>query len=110
MTVNGVKNILLHDLMTKFIIIITSVIRRPLLGMTTQCLHNERSWASCISRPGLSPDVYHVGAPRRGSTFFFFFLFLSLSGVGTTYFFSSCYDKDLAFIFTTGRLPDVNPP
>jgi hypothetical protein len=23
---------------------------------------------------------------------------------------SSCCDKDSAFIFTTGRLPDVNPP
>jgi hypothetical protein len=24
--------------------------------------------------------------------------------------FSSCCDKDLAIVFTTGRLPDVNPP
>jgi hypothetical protein len=31
------------------------------------------------------------------------------SGVGTTCF-SSCCDKDSAIIFTTGRLPDVNPP
>jgi hypothetical protein len=34
---------------------------------------------------------------------------IPLSGVGTTCF-SSCCDKDSAFIFTTGRLPDVNPP
>jgi hypothetical protein len=34
---------------------------------------------------------------------------IPLSGVGTTCF-SSCCDKDLVFIFTTGRLPDVNPP
>jgi hypothetical protein len=34
---------------------------------------------------------------------------IPLSGVGTTYF-SSCCDKDSAIIFTTGRLPDVNPP
>jgi hypothetical protein len=32
-----------------------------------------------------------------------------LSGVGTTCF-SSCCDKDSAIVFTTGRLPDVNPP
>jgi hypothetical protein len=34
---------------------------------------------------------------------------IRLSGVGITCF-SSCCDKDSAFIFTTGRLPDVNPP
>jgi hypothetical protein len=34
---------------------------------------------------------------------------IPLSGVGTTCF-SSCCDKYSAFIFTTGRLPDVNPP
>jgi hypothetical protein len=34
---------------------------------------------------------------------------IPLSGVGTTCF-SSCCDKDSAIIFTTGRLPDVNPP
>jgi hypothetical protein len=33
---------------------------------------------------------------------------IPLSGVGTTCF-SSCCDKVSAFIFTTGRLPDVNP-
>jgi hypothetical protein len=33
---------------------------------------------------------------------------IPLSTVGTTCF-SSCCDKDSAFIFTTGRLPDVNP-
>jgi hypothetical protein len=32
---------------------------------------------------------------------------IPLSGVGTTCP-SSCCDKDSAFIFTTGRLPDVN--
>jgi hypothetical protein len=32
-----------------------------------------------------------------------------LSGVGTTCFLSCC-DKDSAIIFTTARLPDVNPP
>jgi hypothetical protein len=35
--------------------------------------------------------------------------FPTLSGVGTTCF-SSCYDKDSAIIFTTGRLSNVNPP
>jgi hypothetical protein len=35
-------------------------------------------------------------------------LFPTLSGVGTKCF-SSCCDKDSAIIFTTGRLPDVNP-
>jgi hypothetical protein len=35
--------------------------------------------------------------------------FPTLSGVGTTYF-SSCSDKDSEIIFTTGRLPVVNPP
>jgi hypothetical protein len=34
---------------------------------------------------------------------------IPLSGVGTTCF-SSCCDKDLAKVFATGRLPDVNPP
>jgi hypothetical protein len=34
---------------------------------------------------------------------------IPLSGVGTTCF-SSCCDKNWAIIFTTGRLPDVNPP
>jgi hypothetical protein len=34
---------------------------------------------------------------------------IPLSGVGTTCC-SSCCDKDSAIIFTTGRLPDVNPP
>jgi hypothetical protein len=34
---------------------------------------------------------------------------IPLSGVGTTCF-SSCCDKDSAIIFTTSRLPDVNPP
>jgi hypothetical protein len=34
---------------------------------------------------------------------------IPLSGVGTTCF-SSCYDKKSAIIFTTSRLPDVNPP
>jgi hypothetical protein len=34
---------------------------------------------------------------------------IPLSGVGTTCF-SSCCDKDSTIIFTTGRLPDVNPP
>jgi hypothetical protein len=34
---------------------------------------------------------------------------IPLSGVGTTCF-SSCCDKDSAIIFTTGRLPEVNPP
>jgi hypothetical protein len=33
---------------------------------------------------------------------------IPLSGVGATCF-SSCCDKDSAIIFTTGRLPDVNP-
>jgi hypothetical protein len=32
-----------------------------------------------------------------------------LSEVGTACFISCC-DKDSAIIFTTGRLPDVNPP
>jgi hypothetical protein len=40
---------------------------------------------------------------------FFFLPFPTLSGVGTTCF-SLCCDKDSAIIFTTGRLPDVNPP
>jgi hypothetical protein len=34
---------------------------------------------------------------------------IPLSGVGITCF-SSCCDKDSAIIFTTSRLPDVNPP
>jgi hypothetical protein len=34
---------------------------------------------------------------------------IQLSVVGATCF-SSCCDKYSAFIFTTGRLPDVNPP
>jgi hypothetical protein len=34
---------------------------------------------------------------------------IPLGGVGTACF-SSCCDKDLAIIVTTGRLPDVNPP
>jgi hypothetical protein len=34
---------------------------------------------------------------------------IPLSGVGITCF-SSCCDKDSAIIFTTGRLPDINPP
>jgi hypothetical protein len=34
---------------------------------------------------------------------------IPLSGVGKTCF-SSCCDKESAIIFTTGRLPDVNPP
>jgi hypothetical protein len=29
---------------------------------------------------------------------------------GWYHMFSSCCDKDSAIIFTTGRLPDVNPP
>jgi hypothetical protein len=36
-------------------------------------------------------------------------ILIPLSGVGTTCF-SLCCDKDSAIIFTTGRLPDVNPP
>jgi hypothetical protein len=39
----------------------------------------------------------------------FFPTLILLSGVGTTYF-SSCRDKDSKIIFTTSRLPDVNPP
>jgi hypothetical protein len=35
---------------------------------------------------------------------------IPLSGVSTTCYYSSCCDKDSAIIFTTGRLPDVNPP
>jgi hypothetical protein len=34
---------------------------------------------------------------------------IPLSGVGATCF-SSCCDKDWAIIFTTGRLPEINPP
>jgi hypothetical protein len=34
---------------------------------------------------------------------------IPLSGIGTTCF-TSCCDKDSAIIFTTSRLPDVNPP
>jgi hypothetical protein len=34
---------------------------------------------------------------------------IRLNRDGTTCF-SSCCDKDFAIIFTTGRLPDVNPP
>jgi hypothetical protein len=41
--------------------------------------------------------------------FFLFPTLIPLNGVGTT-FFSSCFDKDSAFIFATGRLPDFNPP
>jgi hypothetical protein len=38
------------------------------------------------------------------------FLFpIPLKGVGTTCF-SSCCDKDSAFLFTASRLPEVNPP
>jgi hypothetical protein len=40
--------------------------------------------------------------------FFFFLPFPTLSGVGTTCFSSYC-DKDSEIIFTTDRLPDVNP-
>jgi hypothetical protein len=40
------------------------------------------------------------------TSFFFFLPFPKLSGVG----FSLCCDKDSAIIFTTSRLPDVNPP
>jgi hypothetical protein len=39
----------------------------------------------------------------------FFPTLIPLSGVGATCF-SSCCDKDSAINFTTGRLPDVNPP
>jgi hypothetical protein len=38
-----------------------------------------------------------------------FLTLIPLSGVDTTSF-SLCCDKDSATIFTTGRLPDVNPP
>jgi hypothetical protein len=31
-------------------------------------------------------------------------------GFGTTCFSSCCCEKDSAIIFTTGRMPDVNPP
>jgi hypothetical protein len=33
-----------------------------------------------------------------------------LSNWGRYNMFSSCCDKDSAIVFTTGRLPDVNPP
>jgi hypothetical protein len=59
---------------------------------------------------------YDIHGGKREVLFFYFvpdtFLpptLIPLSGVGTTCFLSCC-DKDLAIIFTTGRLPDVNPP
>jgi hypothetical protein len=42
------------------------------------------------------------------SSFFSFSYFIPLSEVGNM--FLSCCDKDSAIVFTTGRLPDVNPP
>jgi hypothetical protein len=45
----------------------------------------------------------------KSSILFLLPTLVPLSGVGTTCF-SSCCDKDSAIIFTTGRLPDVNPP
>jgi hypothetical protein len=49
------------------------------------------------------------GISRLISLFLLFPTRIPLSGVGATCF-SSCCDKDSAIIFTTGRLPDVNPP
>jgi hypothetical protein len=43
------------------------------------------------------------------NTLYIFFFSLFLTGVGTTRFSSWC-DKDSAIVFTTGRLPEVNPP
>jgi hypothetical protein len=63
---------------------------------------------------------YDIHARKREVLFFYFVpdttrdeylppTLIPLSGVGTTCF-SSCCDNDSAFIFTTGRLLDVNPP
>jgi hypothetical protein len=48
---------------------------------------------------------YDINGGKREVLFFYFV-------PDTTHdtCFSSCCDKDSAFIFTNGRLPDVNPP
>jgi hypothetical protein len=72
---------------------------------------NDRSkWKESLPTPkGNGHDVMYVCMQHRITHGLSFPTPISLSGVGTTCF-SSCCDKDSAIIFTTGRLPDFNPP
>jgi hypothetical protein len=75
-------------------------------------------WEYFIVRPIVLLDTYILEFRKRGQgvivnrqeliKVFFFPTLIPLSEVGTC--FLPCCDKDSAIIFTTGRLPDVNPP
>jgi hypothetical protein len=61
--------------------------------------------------------LYKIHGKKRGGAIFFSPVYISSSSFytyptkrGRYNMFSSCCDKDSAFIFTASRLPDVNPP
>jgi hypothetical protein len=76
-------------------------LRLFLKGMS-DCIYLSKMWVSWI----------FISLPLRGQSVSVLLVpptLIPLSEVGTTSFSSCCY-KDSAIIFTTGRLPDVNPP
>jgi hypothetical protein len=73
----------------------------------------------CVRAGPQAPDhiaqrlrTYMLGGdkhPLTGKCILLFPTLILLGRIGTTCF-VSCHDKDSAIIFTSGRLPDVNPP
>jgi hypothetical protein len=75
------------------------IIDRPVDGTTQQLTYTRKSLLS------IKQSRFPLSVPMSSSSFY-----PCPTKWGWYKMFSSCCDKDSAFIFTTGRLPDVNPP
>jgi hypothetical protein len=72
-------------------------------------IDGSNEYCSIFYTNNMGISVVFVGAIDTLILLLLFPPLIPLSGVGTTCFSSYC-DKDSAIIYTTGRLPDINPP